>query len=254
MKKLITCLPFPVLGICFWLAGTLAYGQAVNYNKIVVPLDSLPHEIEERLVQLAWQNYPKNRSLQLSYEKAQTNVKFQRRSYLDNLNFNYTYNVQRQNANQQRDAQGNIVPQYVNVVLPRLSFGLNLNLSSIFNRPLKVDMAKRELEMVDQSILQQKLFIRSQVLQLYQTYTLQLEVVKTLTTAAEDSYTLSVINKKNFENGILTADEYIRSINNHMQLVERQKTSELNMLIARTSLEEIIGVKLEEVEKEFNVN
>jgi outer membrane protein TolC len=81
-----------------------------------------------------------------------------------------------------------------------------------------------------------------------------MDIVKSLTQAVEDIRTLNTINKRGFENGSVPADEYTRSLTTFGQLVQQQKTAEMNMTVARLSLEEVIGVKLEEVEKEFIQN
>ncbi len=228
------------LGLLF---SNAAKAQDVDWDHIIIKEDSLPHELEERLVQLAWKHFPDNKSLQLTFERAEKNIRLTRQSWLDNLNLQYQYNLQSTANNPTQP-----------ISLPRFGAGVTINMSSIFNRPIRVEMAKKDRDIVSENIKRQKLFIRARTLQFYQTYLVQLDIVRSLTEAAEDAYTLSIINKKNFENGTLSADEYTRTLTNHMMLVQQQKTAEQNMLNARVNLEEMIGVRLEQVEREFNPN
>lgn len=238
--KLHLCL---MVALGFGLFINNAKAQDVDWDHIIIKDDSLPHEFEERLIQLAWKHFPDNKGLQLAFERAEKNIRLTRQSWLDNLNFTYQYNLQTTAMNPTQP-----------ISLPRFGAGVTVNLSSIFNRPIRVDMAKKDRDIAGENIKRQKLFIRAQTLRFWQTYQVQLDIVRSLTEAAEDAYTLSLINKKNFESGTLSADEYTRTLTNHMMLVQQQKTAEQNMLNARASLEEMIGLRLEQAEKEFNPN
>ena len=85
MKKLII--------LIFMAFAIKVSAQRVDYTKIIAPYDSIPVVVYiEKLVSVAWENYPKNHSYLSKKNEAIENVKQARNSWMNNLNLFTSFN------------------------------------------------------------------------------------------------------------------------------------------------------------------
>src|SRR5688500_12122389 len=83
MKKLI---------LLFIIISPLAWGQQIDYNKIILPKNAQNIDLGERLVQIAWDNNPENKAIIQEKEVAKQNVRIARWAFLDNIYGVYNIN------------------------------------------------------------------------------------------------------------------------------------------------------------------
>lgn len=212
--------------------------QRVDYREIILPSRADSISFEEKLVQLAWQNYPENKIAETQAFVAKKELHLERWSFLDNARFNYNVN------------EGNLNPQLVNnnFFYPRYNIGFTVFLSDFTRIPFKTKIAKKKMEIAEEEIKQQKLKIRAEVLKRYNTYLLKVELYKLFTRIAESVNANYLLVSKKFEDGEVTLEEFNESESHYTTSIQNKLTAETEMKIAKIELEELIGMKLEEVE------
>lgn len=210
--------------------------QKADFNKIIAPYDSIPVVTYiEKLVAVAWENYPKNHSFYSKKIEASENVKQARNSWMNNLNlfssFNSFNNSQSQNF----------------TIVPNLGMGLSLNVGSIYCLPGKIKIAKEELKIAENEINAQKLYIRSQVIARFNDVKLNMDLLKLQTEAAvEIKMTVAAVKEK-FLKGEISVEEYNKAYVSYTVAMERVITSESNYRSSKAYLEELLGVGLEQI-------
>jgi outer membrane protein TolC len=159
MKKLII--------LIFMAFAIKVSAQRVDYTKIIAPYDSIPVVVYiEKLVSVAWENYPKNHSYLSKKNEAIENVKQARNSWMNNLNLFTSFNSYNNSESQNF------------TIVPNLGLGLSLNVGSIYSLPGKIKIAKEELKIADNEINAQKLYIRSQVISRFNDVMLNMDLLK----------------------------------------------------------------------------
>jgi len=213
-----------------------SYSQKADFKKIIAPYDSI-NEIDylEKLITLAWENYPKNKSFGNKRTEASESVKQARNSWMNNLNlftsFNSYNNAQSQNY----------------LIVPNLGMGLSLNVGSIYSLPGKVKIAKEELKISDNEFNAQKLYIRSEVTARYNTMKLNIDLLKFQSQAAEEMHMTVAMIKAKLQKGEIGVEEYNKSFTAYTVTMERAITTESNYRTSKAHLEELLGVYLEQI-------
>ena len=210
--------------------------QKADFNKIIAPYDSIPVVTYiEKLVAVAWENYPKNHSFYRKKIEANENVKQARNSWMNNLNlftsFNSVNNSQSQNF----------------TIVPSLGMGLSLNVGSIYCLPGKIKIAKEMLKIAENEINAQKLYIRSQVITRFNDVKLNMDLLKLQTEAAVELKMTVAAVKEKFLKGEISVEEYNKAYVSYTVAMERAITSESNYRSSKANLEELLGVALEQI-------
>ncbi|MDX2188871.1 MAG: TolC family protein [Bacteroidota bacterium] len=211
--------------------------QSINYEKVIVNKDSIKSDdLLEKLISIAWENYPRNRSFNNKINQANENVKQAKNSWMNNLNvyssFNSFNNTQNQNF----------------VIVPNLGMGISINIGSIYMLPSKIKVAAEEKNIAENSSNEQKLYIRSEVIRRYNEYKLMLDLLTFQSMAAEEMRMTNTLIKKRFQNGEVSVEEYNKAFAAYSLAQERAITSESNYRSNKAALEELIGIKLEEIQ------
>jgi len=241
--------------VFFFLATLLynffAFSQKPNYNEIILPQQADSQIVsamglspyEEKLVQLAWQNYPASEIYTSKVNIAQKKVSLQRFSWTEDIKASF-------NFNQRNIASGlGTKDELNNNYYPWYNFGVGFSLGTFVHTPLKTSIAKEELNIANAYLNQQKLSIRAEVLKRYKEYQLMVELLKIRTQAQDDAYATHQLITRDFEKGAATLEEFINSAAAYNTAVESKLISNKNVLESKISLEELIGVKLGEVGK-----
>jgi len=232
MKSTTICLIF--FGV--QLISNYGWSQSVDYKKIIMHRDSIPSgEIIEKLVAIAWDNYPRNRSFKNKVTQANENVKQARNSWMNNLNLYSSFNSF--NNTQTQDF----------TIVPNLGLGVSVNVGSIYMIPSKVRVANEEKNIAENSINEQRLYIRSELIRRYNDYKLMLDLLTFQSMASEEMRMTMTIIKKRFQNGEVSVEEYNKAFAAYSLTQERAITSESNYRSNKASLEELIGLTLEEI-------
>jgi outer membrane protein TolC len=222
---------------CWLMAFSLsASAQKADFSKLISPYDSIPEIVYiEKLVSLAWENYPKNKSFENKRVEAFEKVKLSRNSWMNNLNlftsFNSNNNTQTQNF----------------AIVPNLGMGLSLNVGSIYSLHGNVKIAKEELKIAENDINAQKLYIRSEVISRYNAMKLSMDLLRFQTEAAEEMRMTVAMVKAKFQKGEISIEEYNKAFAAFTVTMERAITSESNYKTTKANLEELLGIHLEQI-------
>jgi outer membrane protein TolC len=222
----------------FLLAPISLGAQQIDYNKIVLPDDAKDIQFVEKLVRLAWSNNPTNDMFRHQVRAAEYGEKIAKRNFLNQLSATGNLN------------EFNVNPPVTNqqpIFFPRYNFGATLNLGNFFIDPIRVKRAKEETAIAGANLNSQKLTLRAEVFRRYQIYLTNKELLKVQLEALEDASNLFSNSEQRFKNGEATIIEF----NSALEILNSRKTqkiaAERDFNIAKIDIEELIGVRLEDV-------
>ncbi|MCX2745863.1 TolC family protein [Mangrovivirga sp. M17] len=224
--------------IIFIFIGALSLNaQNVDYDKVILPEEASGLSFEEKLVRLAWLNYPLNRVAENNVEVARRDIHLAQWDWLDNV-----------------EAQGNLnefnidpAPGEGNQFFPRYNFRLTLKLGDLVNTPVEVKRARAIYRNSLEEVNAQKLSIRKEVLQRYENFKLYDELLRIYTVSMEDANAETKLLEEKFKNGETTLNEYNTALRIYNTERIKRMTTERDREIAKLEVEEMIGMKLEEV-------
>ncbi|RMG25481.1 MAG: hypothetical protein D6730_10760 [Bacteroidetes bacterium] len=228
----------------FLLISFFAHAQHINYKQIIPPADSVDLPLEEKLVRIAWQNYPQNKVLQHKLQQAQEQHRLARNSWKESLNFNTQYSIGRGPDTLNAPLPGN----QNNNTNTGFGVGLSINLGALFNNKIRARAAMEDVKIAEETLNLQKLMIRSEVLTRYQAYLSAITILRVRTQSAEEAYGAYLLAEERYKNGESTYPEYNQAYLVHTNAVEAKAEYESKVLLAKIALEEIIGVPLEQVQ------
>ncbi|WP_316814897.1 TolC family protein [Pedobacter nyackensis] len=126
-------------------------------------------------------------------------------------------------------------------------FGITTSLGALLQRPFQVKKSKMDYKIAKLEAQDYDLTLVKDVKSRYYDYILQLNQVKMNSQSAMDNKNVADNLKYKFEKGEISLDVYNQSRNNLSTSSSAKILSEVNYLKAKDALEEIIGMKLEEV-------
>lgn len=231
--------------LLFFLLSSLASRAQVDYNKIILP-DEVSDSVEfrERLVQIAWRNNPGNNILHREVQIAATEIEKARINWLNNIrlagNLN-EYSADRLISGQ--DAEDAIGNRF----FPIYNFGVTLPLGVFFENPRNTKIARENYGIAQDQVNARKLELRAAVLTLYQDYLMQKELLEVQTSITEGRYAQFQLAKQQFEDGSVAIEtfEEIRLQYNLQRM--NSIRGERDFLNAKLRLEELLGVRLEDI-------
>lgn len=258
--------------------------QQTDFNTIVQPIDIKAKDFAEYLVQLAWLNNPESNIAQEEVKQAKTELKLAKKDWMKD--FQLTFNLNEANLfppdalpkflynqtgdpildkNNQKipltsqvfDENGNAVPLETaggSAFYPRYNFGINLNLGNILTQKNKNQVKQHEIKIAEQNVNKAKFEIRAEVLARYQNYRLAKEILKTRTQVEQDTKDNFTLVTENYKKDEATFADVNESSSAYHEAVEARIKAETEVLLAKIRLEEIIGVRWEQVQhpgKEF---
>jgi outer membrane protein TolC len=191
----------------------------------------------EKLVATAKANYPKMKAYDHSITIAKLRVKNAKLDWLNILSFIYLYSPA--NANTNAAAQTSFLSGF--------QTGFSLSIGTILQKPGLVKTAKEELEISKLSQEEYNLNIEAVVQQRYFLYVQQLTMLNwKIKDLASTESTMKDVKYK-FEKGEETFENYNKARTSYSTAVQGKIQAEGTYLLAKSTLEEIIGVKLESV-------
>jgi len=234
MKKLVSLLILLVqIGIC--------YGQAVDYNKIILPDNAKDVSIEERLVQIAWKNNPASAMAKNNVSIAEYQLKRVQWSWLDHVTISGNLN---EFTIKGRDEEN---PQSRNNFYPRYNIGASFRLSSFAQTPLDVKVAREQVQNSNELVNQLKLQLRADVLKRYNAYKASLDVYTLQSEAFRDLDTGFKLTEEKFDKGEASTDQYNAARERRDGQRLRMLNAEQDYLMSKIDLEELLGLKVEEI-------
>ncbi|MBC8110907.1 MAG: TolC family protein [Verrucomicrobia bacterium] len=229
----------------YFLVSAFCFAQNINYNNIVSP--TVPTDIGEKLVYLAWQNLPVNTQLQQQILIADASYKEAKNLWLNDIGISSNLNeinlgIVKQSAD---PITGNV--SQANLFNPFFNLGIAFR----FGTPTKIAVGKQkataEKTIAEQKINQAKITLRALVLRTYENYK-TFKALRDLQRQVTDETTADFsLAKQKLNSGKLPLEDY-NKISQYLN-IEKSKLidAESKFNLSRIDLEEQIGVKLKEV-------
>lgn len=221
-----------------------ASAQQTDYDLIVQPVDTKARDFAEYLVQLAWMNGPEGIISLEEVKNAQSDDKNTRKEWMRDLQATFNLNE----ANLRAPDTSN------NVFFPRYNFGVNLNLYNILSQKEKSKISRRDIGIAEQKVNKKKLEIRSETLARYANFKLAREILKARTLVEQDMSATFILIQQLYKNDEKTLEDYTTASAANFAAQEARMRAETDVLIAKFRVEEMIGLKWEQVQhpsKEF---
>ncbi|MCB0524607.1 MAG: TolC family protein [Saprospiraceae bacterium] len=212
--------------------------QQTNYDAIVQPIEAKARDFSEYLVQLAWLNSPENAVLQdelLNSRSANKNI---RKEWMRDVQASFNINESNLRG---ADTLGN-------VFFPRYNFGVMLNLYNIISQPEKSKIGARQVRIAEQRINQLKLKTRSETLQAWATFRLAREILKERALVEQELNNNFILIQQLYKSDEKTLEEYTTASAAYYQARESRIRAEAEQELAKFKLEEIVGLKWEQIE------
>lgn len=219
----------------------VSLGQSVDYNKIILPSSVKDASIEERLVQIAWANMPQNSIVNHRVTAAQINLKKAKWAWLNHIGASGNLN---EFTIKGRDSD---TPGSGNGFFPRYNFSIAFSLGSLATNSLNVKGARVALKMEEDGINEQKLNIRAEVLRRYSTYKTNQELLKIQSELLDDIEANFKLVQTKFRNNETTLNEYNGSRERYENQRIRKLTAENAFQHSKLDLEQMLGLKLEDI-------
>ncbi len=222
-----------VLGI-----NCLLNAQQTDFDFVVQPVEAKARDLSEYLVQLAWLNNPESAVVQEEVKVAQDEIKNTRKEWMRDVQASFNIN----------EANLRGVDSLGNVFFPRYNFGVSVNLYNLLSQGNKNKIGKREIRIAEHKVNQRKLEIRAETLSRFANFKLAREIVKTRTLAEQEVYTNFVLIQQLYKTDEKTFEEYITASSAYYKAQEARMQAENEALLAKYRLEEMIGLKWEQVQ------
>jgi len=224
-----------LLSLILMLLVRVVNGQNVDYNKIILPGNATNVDIGERLVQLAWKNHPSNRAIESELAAARYNITKAKGEWLDIIRIQG--NINEFNLNNTTNAS----------FFPRYNFGALLSLGMLVKVPAEVKRSKALARIAENNVDEQKLRLRQEVLTSYNNYLKFQQILKIRSKALEDAVNTHTLIEQKFRQGDETFEHYTVSSAGLDAIRINKIMAETDFLNGKLELEQMIGVKLEEV-------
>jgi outer membrane protein TolC len=213
--------------------------QNVDYNKVILPEGVRTADFAEKLVQIAWRNNPANDVLRRQVTIAGYNVKQSGAGWLDIITVSGNANQFTLNPQSDQFNRANFYPKY--------NVHASINLGMFLTIPYTTKVRREELMIAQSNVNSQKLALRSAVIKAYNTYLMQEKIYKVQSQLLLDNETSHKLVEQRFRSGETNFETYSMSLNNYSQLNIASIQAENNYRSAKLDLEQLIGVRLEDV-------
>lgn len=228
LGTLLFCAAFAALGVA----------QVTDYDQVVLPLETKARDFSEYLVQLAWQNNPESAISNDELRIAKDQAKNVRKEWIRDANATFNLN------------EGNLrsSDSSANVFFPRYNFGFTLNVFNIATQPSKNRISARNIDIAEHKIHQSKLELRSKTLSRYAKFKAAREVLKMRVLAEQEFSSSFTLIEQLYKTDERNLDEYTTATGQLYQAKESRIKAEAELMVARLELEEIIGVRWEQIQ------
>lgn len=212
--------------------------QPTDYASIIQPTDTKAADFSEYLVQLAWLNNPASAIAQEEVDKSVYEQRQTKREWIADatatFNLNETHLRDFNNPNNQ--------------FFPRYNFGLGLNLGKIWNQKDKNRAAKSDVVIAQQRVNLEKLALRSETLSRYATFVNARQALRSRALVEQEAYSNYVVVQQLFKTDERTFEDYSKASATYIETQDARLKAQTDMQVALYRLEEIIGLKWEQVE------
>lgn len=219
------------------IAFTLISANASKAQQAQVSLiDDVSYVYVEKLIAVAKENYPRVKTINSRIaiaDAALTNAKI---SWLSPLSLSYVYSP---------DLTLNLAQP---TFFSGYQIGFQMNLGTILQTPGNVKRAKEERNIEILNRDEYYLTLITEVKTRYFSYLQALKNLKLLSQSILDAQSLLTMMKYRFEKGEVSFQDYNTASTAFVTSNAAKIESEANLLKAKASVEELLGIKLEEVQ------
>ncbi len=189
----------------------------------------------EKLLETARKNYPRGKIFDSRIESAGYGVKKARLSYFDILSFSYLFSPQHM--------MGTVNPN----LITGYQFGFFANVGSLLQKPAHIRQARAELKAAYFEKEAFDLNFKAEVEQRYYLYVQRKVLFRVVSQALLDTESRLKEIRHKFEKGEETLDNYNKALLAYSDQLQNKITAEGEILKAKSSLEELVGQKLEDI-------
>jgi outer membrane protein TolC len=223
----------------FLIFSASAFSQNVDYNKIILPSGVQTSDFAEKLVQIAWRNNPTNEVFRREVNVAGYETKKAAVQWLDVIHVQGNLNQFVLNPGSDVFSRAPFYPKY--------NVHGDLSLSWLFTIPYNTKQNKERTIIAQSQVNAQKLLVRNSVLKTYNEYLMREKVFKIQSQLALDNETSHKLVEQKFKNGQLTFETYSASLTAFSSTTLAQLEAERDYKNAKLDLEQLIGMRLEDV-------
>lgn len=198
----------------------------------------------EKLISTAKTHYPKAKTFEDRVAIARLNIQKAKLDWFNIFTFNYIWSPPQGNSS---TGSSVIVTGAGQSYLSGYTLGFGTSIGNILQKPGMVKVAREEYDIAKMNQQEYDLNIATIVKQRYYIYIQQLSSLNWKTKNMESADRIAKESKYKFEKGEVTFDTYNSTYLAYSNSVQTKMDAEAAYLIAKSNLEEIIGVKLEEV-------
>ncbi len=221
--------------MCMFLVNVSMAQESMQES--IIP--SISDSYIDKLVASAKMHYPKAKTFEDRVNIAHYNVQKAKLDWFNVLTFNYVYTP--------ANTSGSVTTTTGLSYAAGAQFGVGTSIGNILQKPGLVRVAKEEYDIAKMNQEEYALNITTIVKQRYYLYVQQLSALNWKTKSMESADRISKESKYKFEKGEVTFDTYNSTYIAYSNSVQTKMDAEVAYLIAKSNLEEIIGVKLEEI-------
>jgi outer membrane protein TolC len=231
MRNIIIILLFMRLGV---------YAQVTDYNKIILPNSIVDVSFEEKLIQLAWNNHPSSKIALQNVQLYNKEKNLTGWSWLENINA--TFNVNQFNIDPSSDPLGRAG------FYPRYNISMRMSLGTLALTPINTKIARDRVIIGEQQVNELKLSIRKDMLVQIEQFKERYKVLRLRDRLKEDFLVLFKDAEKKFSQGEIQIEQYQMASQAYYTRSEAVITAVSQFNQTKIALEELIGLRLEEVE------
>ena len=216
----------------------LFFGGLMLLNRHCIAQESMMPDVNyvflQKLIDTAKAYYPKMKAYQKRIQIAADNIKKEKRGWGEFVNFSMSY------------SPSNTVTA-TGLTLSGYQIGFGFNIAAVLQRPFIIKQAKNELAIAKLDIEEYHLNIEAEVKRRYFAYIQQRAVLKSQSSTVIDLSSVVKQSKYRFEKGEESLENYSKAIialTGQKQIVI---AAEGAVLTAKSTLEEILGKKLEDI-------
>lgn len=213
--------------------------QQTDYDAIIPPVDTKSRDIAEYIVQLAWMNNPVSDIAKKEVLIAGSEQKNTKKEWMRDVQT--SFNLNESNFNGNTDASGN-------VFFPRYNVGVTLNLYSLLTQKEKNKIGENRVDIATDRMNQRKLEIRAEALSRWVTFKLAREIVKERALVEQELNNTYIIVQQLYKSDEKTLEEFTTASAAYFQAREARIRAAAELELAKIQLEEIIGLKWEQVQ------
>lgn len=227
-----------ILSLAFLCAVNHAWAQQTDYDAIIQPVDAKARDIAEYMVQLAWLNSPEGRIAEAELLNARSENKNTRKEWMRDVNASFNINESNLKG---ADTLGN-------VFFPRYNFGLTLNLYNIISQKEKNNIGRRRQDIAEERINLRKRAIRADALGAWAKFRLAREIYKERSIVEQELNNNFILIQQLYKSDEATLEQYTTTSATYYQAREGRIQAQTEVELAKFKLEEIIGLRWEQVQ------